>query len=100
MSEIAWLTRKAKDVPTPNVVFLSASEMRDNALGTYWTHEWRHHWQTYNIKPQRPQVFDTRLGHRDAIVKYFSESPKEADALRYELAIAPCEINRERASWM
>lgn len=63
-------------------------------------HEWRHHWQAFNWGRSTAVEVDNRIPHKESMVKYFSASRFEADALRFELQHVPSEVNLERASWL
>jgi hypothetical protein len=60
-------------------------------------HEWRHHWQTMNgwkIAGSNHDFSDpdTYWGN---IRDFFRSQPWEMDALRFELAMAPCEMAKQ-----
>lgn len=63
-------------------------------------HEWRHHWQNYNIAGR--YIFPVQtpgLSHKASMVEYFTTSPHEFDALTFESKYAPDEVNLERLEW-
>lgn len=63
-------------------------------------HEWRHHWQTYNQPIKHYQPMNQQVNYRSRIVDFFNHNRHEADALRFELKLAPSNNAREWASWL
>jgi hypothetical protein len=83
------------------LIAVNIGQCRDQDIEAAVAHEWRHHWQAYNVGPHKPAVFDLQIGHQDAIVKYFSRHWHEADALRFERSLVPNdECSLQRASWL
>jgi hypothetical protein len=73
-----------------------ASEITDWCPGGFAStlaHEWRHHWQWFNMTRGKGATWDPTLPYDKAIVKFF-ESKIELDALLFSHAVAPCEETR------
>lgn len=56
-------------------------------------HEWRHHWQRHNGIAFDSALWDSRKHYETAIRQYFRNSKCEIDALRFETAVAPSDVN-------
>ena len=67
------------------------SQEAPNALA----HEWRHHWQTFNVRRGLPSHWGKSWSadYENSIVKFF-KNPHEMDALLFSYHIAPCETTR------
>lgn len=81
------------------LIVVDRGQAEDRDVASCIAHEWRHHWQTYNVPGLCcPIPFDQTIEVDAALIKYYRGQPREADALRYELEIAPDDSNRHRAS--
>jgi hypothetical protein len=66
-------------------------------------HEYRHHWQRQNARLTTGTVWhrvETVADYRKEIVRYFSQSPFEMDALYFELSVAPNDVSLEWKEWL
>jgi hypothetical protein len=63
-------------------------------------HEWRHHWQVFNQPTSPGRPINPELDYRSSITEFFLSNAHEADALRYELKLAPSDCARQWASWL
>jgi hypothetical protein len=64
-------------------------------------HEFRHHWQFFNLK--REYCFDwftSNLPYKERVIKYFIKNNTEMDALLFSLDIAPVEKTKLWYSWI
>ena len=55
-------------------------------------HEWRHHWQLHNGIAFDHKPFSQKP-YEDAIRDFFRHSKSEMDALQFEAAVAPSDLN-------
>jgi hypothetical protein len=58
-------------------------------------HEWRHHWQWWNGYRTNNIRWVYSGNYEEDIVRYFSNSPNELDALRFEVQ----QTNSEYSKW-
>lgn len=62
-------------------------------------HEWRHHWQVYNVGRILSVDFDFEISYKEAIIKYY-RSATERDALLFSNRVAPEELSLRDESWV
>lgn len=95
-----------KGLPTPDIVMVD-DPTTHNGYGGYYdpvaqqivvasgcddvetvlAHEWRHHWQLHAGWTGRQPPFDISADYWREVVRVFSFSPREHDALLFEFAI-------------
>jgi hypothetical protein len=61
-------------------------------------HEWRHHWQHFNGIPYDGVTFNFNNDYQSEVIRYFSSSKAELDALRCEYKYAT--IHEEWECWL
>jgi hypothetical protein len=69
----------------------------DSEIESAIAHEWRHHWQTFNMPAHYPISWPEHLPYDEALQIYYADR-FEADALAFECSVAPNDGNRYRAS--
>lgn len=75
--------------------------VRDDQDGSTLAHEFRHHLQRVYYGIEFPsQEFNFDIPYKDAIIKYFTSSWIEMDALLYELSKKPTDTNLEWYEWI
>jgi hypothetical protein len=86
----------SKGILVINAVWLDGELDYANVLA----HEWRHHWQLFNWgKNYDGSRFCKELPYRESIVKYFTSSRCEMDALLFSIEKHSDEESQQRLEW-
>ena len=75
--------------------------VREDNYESTLAHEFRHHLQRvhFGIKPDVIE-WDIGENYKDSIIKYFTSSVTEMDALLYEVKYYPDDVNLEWYEWL
>lgn len=79
---------------------------RGMSIESILAHEWRHHWQRFNLPfyydypPDLGAAWDDLPNYEASIVTYYTKSRCERDALAFETVVAPDDINLLRLEWV
>ena len=126
--ELNWLRKSDKDITLPLVILAEGGysgyylhpykneELINNrfypsdkgiivlnpedANASTLAHEWRHHWQFWNGWENDSTIFNYNKDRRKEIIRFFTESKSEMDALLFELDKYPNEYILEWYEWL
>lgn len=71
-------------------------------IGDIIAHEYRHHWQLYKFGTSKewPWFIPKGQTYKQAIIRYFRGAWHEMDALRFECAMHPTDVNMQWMEWL
>lgn len=82
-------------------IIASAPQPAGMRLESTLAHEFRHHWQQFNLRePYDWPKLTPGADHKQEMVEYFTTSRMEEDALLFECKWAPDDVNMQRLDWV
>lgn len=89
-----------KYYPLDNGILVISENYTDDFVINAIAHEWRHHWQWWHGIEDDYKGLNQNLPYKKMIVKYFSESSTEMDALLFSNKMYPCDDTLEWYEWL